>query len=77
MSQKAYVLITTEKGQGKIVTAELTHLHGVLAAEQVFGRCDVMAVIEADDMHKLVFVVRSGIAMVDHVIHTETLIVSP
>ena len=77
MSQRAYVLIESEKGQADTVAAELTHKDGILKADQVFGRCDVVALIEADDLEGLVVIVRNKIAPADHVVHTETLIVSP
>ena len=77
MSQRAYVLIKSEKGQADTVAAELTHKDGILKADQVFGRCDVVALIEADDLEGLVVIVRNEIAQAEHVVQTETLIVSP
>ena len=76
MSQRAYVLIKSDKGEADTVATELTHQNGVLTADQVFGRCDVVAVIEADDLEGLVSIVRNEIAPADHVVQTETLIVS-
>ena len=76
MSQKAYVLIKADKGETDTVATELTHLDGVLTADQVLGRYDVVAVIEADDLEGLVSIVRNEIAKADHVVHTETLIVT-
>ena len=77
MSHRAYVLIEAEKGQGDTVAAELSHKRGILKADQVFGRCDVVAEIEAADLEGLVLIVRNEIAPADYVFHTETLIVSP
>jgi DNA-binding Lrp family transcriptional regulator len=76
MSQRAYVLIKAEKGEADTVAAELTHQDGVLTADQVFGRCDVVAVVEADDLQGLVSIVRNEIALAEHVVHTETLVVT-
>jgi len=77
MSQRAYVLITSGKGEADTVAAEITHKDGVLTADQVFGQYDVMALIEADNLEGLVSIVRNEIATADHVVHTETLIISP
>jgi len=52
------------------------HQDGVLTADQVFGQCDVVALIEANDLQGLVSIVRNEIALADHVVHTETLIVT-
>ena len=76
MSVKAYVLIDVEKGLADTVVAELNHKPGVLTAEPIFGRHDVIALIEAPEFDDLAAVVRSVIAEADHVTHTETLVVS-
>ena len=76
MTHKAYVLINVERGQADTVVAELTHKPGIITAEPIFGRCDVLALIEAPDFDYLAEIVRSEIAEADHVVHTETLVVS-
>ncbi len=76
MAHKAYVLIDVEKGSADTVAAELMHKSGVLAVEPVFGQYDVVALIEAKDFDDLADVVRNVIAQADHVVRTETLVVS-
>ena len=76
MNQRAYVFITTERGEADAVAAEIFHQDGVLSADQVFGRCDVIALIEANDLHGIISIVRNKIAQADHVVHTETLVVT-
>ena len=76
MSSRAYVLIESEKGQSDTVVTELSGKQGILTADQVFGRYDVVAVIEANNLEGLVVIVRNEIAPLDHVVRTETLIVS-
>lgn len=77
MKQRGYVLIQAEKGQADTVAAELSGKRGIIAADQVFGQHDVVAVIEAEDLEGLVAIVRNEIAAADHVVRTETLLVSP
>lgn len=77
MSQKAYVLIKSEKGQADTVATELNHKKGILKADQVFGQYDAVVLIEADDLEGLATVVRNEIAQAEHVVSTETLVLSP
>jgi DNA-binding Lrp family transcriptional regulator len=77
MKKKAYVLVDAERGQAVAVAAELSGKHGILAADPIFGRHDVIATIEADDLNGLVKLVRDEIAQAEHVTHTETFIVAP
>ena len=76
MKQRAYVLIEAEKGQADTVAAELSSKQGILTADRVFGRHDVVAIIEADDINGLAVIVRNNIALADHVVRTETLVVT-
>ena len=76
MSNRAYVLIQAEKGQADTVAAELSGRPGILEVDRVFGRHDVIVLIEADDLEGFVSIVRYEIAQSDHVVRTETLIVT-
>ena len=76
MSHRAYVLIEAQKGQDDTVAAELMGKQGILSADRVFGRHDVVAVVEAEDLDGLVRIIRNEIAPAEHVIRTETLVVT-
>ena len=76
MSTRSYMLIQSEKGQADTVAIELSGRQGILTVDQVFGQYDVVALIEADDLEGLVMIVRNEVAPLDHVIRTETLVVS-
>jgi len=76
MPHKAYVLIDVEKGLADTVVTELSHKPGVVTSEPVFGRHDVVALIEVQDFDDLAEIVRSVVAEKDHVVRTETLVVS-
>lgn len=77
MSQKAYVLIKSGKGQADTVTTELSHKKGILKADHVFGQYDAVVLIEAANLEGLATIVRNEIAQAEHVISTETLVLSP
>ena len=76
MSQRAYVLIEAAKGQADTVATELMGKQGILSVDRVFGRHDVVAIIEAENLNGLVVIVRNEIAAADHVVRTETLVVT-
>jgi len=76
MKQRAYVLIEAKKGQADTVAAELSNKQGVLTADRVFGRHDVVAIIEANNLDGLVVIVRNNIAPAEHIVRTETLVVT-
>ena len=76
MTKKAYLLIKVEKGDATSVAAELSDKQGILAADSVFGHYDVVALIEADDLVGLRAIVRNEISQADHVVRTETLLVT-
>ena len=76
MKRRAYVLIQVDKGQADTVAAELNGKRGVVNVEQVFGHHDVVALIEADDIDSLAVIVRNALAEADHVVRTETLVVT-
>jgi DNA-binding Lrp family transcriptional regulator len=76
MSNRAYVLIEVAKGQADTVAAELNRSPGVMNVNTVFGRYDVVALIEASEFGGLAQIVRNTIAEADHVLRTETLVLS-
>ncbi len=76
MSERAYVLIKAEKGHEDTAVAELVGKQGLVAVDHVFGQYDIVAVIEADNLDGLVRIVGNDIAAADHVVRTETLLVT-
>ena len=76
MQARAYVLIQAEKGQSGSVAAELDGKPGIMAVDRVFGHVDLVAMIEAADIKGLVRIVRNEIAPSEHVVRTETLIIT-
>ena len=75
MSERAYVLIKAEKGQEPTAVTELGNKQELLSVDRVFGQYDIVALIEAEDLDGLVSIVGNDIAVVDHVVRTETLII--
>ncbi|MBT4512472.1 MAG: Lrp/AsnC ligand binding domain-containing protein [Chloroflexi bacterium] len=76
MSERAYVLIKAEKGQEPTAVTELGNKQELLAVDRVFGQYDIVALIEAEDLDGLIRIVGNDIATADHVIRTETLVIT-
>lgn len=72
MTVKAYILITTRPGTSEIVSQDLKKIKGVIKAESVYGRFDVIALAEAKDHQTLNEVVYKGVGSNPKVIHSET-----
>lgn len=53
MKKRAYVLIDAEKGQSSSVITTLSEKPGVLAADVIWGPHDTIAIVEADDIKKI------------------------
>ena len=75
MKRKAYILIDTEKGQSSSVVIELSHRPGVLAADVIWGPHDVVALVEADDIEKLMHIVQTDISLIDGIAHMDTCLI--
>ncbi len=70
---RAFVLVTTKPGTShEIVTSR--RIRGVKMASSVFGRFDVVLVIEAKNLQELAKIIYDDIASHPNVVHTETLI---
>jgi len=70
---RAFVLVTTKPGTShEIVTSR--RIRGVKMASSVFGRFDVVLVIEAKNLQELAKSIYDDIASHPNVVHTETLI---
>ena len=75
MNKRAYVLIDAEKGQSSSVVIALSQKPGVLAADVIWGPHDVIAIVEADDIDKLMHFIQSDISSVDGITHMDTCLI--
>ena len=75
MTIRAYILITTRPGTSENVSVDLRKIKGVLQAESVYGRFDVIALVEAEDHRTLNEVVYKWVGENPKVIHSETCVV--
>ena len=75
MKNKAYILIDAEKGQSSSLIIALSQKPGVLAADVIWGPHDVIAVVEADTVEKLMHLIQSDISLVDGIKHMDTCLV--
>jgi uncharacterized protein with GYD domain len=68
---KAYVLITARHGTAEKVAETLRKIKNVMSAECVFGRYDVIAIVESPEMKTLSRVVHQ-LQKQPQILHTET-----
>lgn len=68
---KAYVLITTRHGTADKVAETLRKIKNVMSAECVYGRYDVIAIVESPEMKTLSRVVHQ-LQKQPQILHTET-----
>ena len=70
---KAYVLIQTKPGTSEeVVKAIKKRVKDVLHADSVYGRYDVIVVIEAPSLEKLNEIVYKVVEKDPNIVHTET-----
>ena len=72
---KAYILITTRPGTSEETAKELRKVKGVLQAESVYGRFDVIALVQGEDHKTINEIVYKMVGSNPKVIHSETCIV--
>ncbi|MEM1945422.1 MAG: Lrp/AsnC ligand binding domain-containing protein [Candidatus Caldarchaeum sp.] len=75
---KAYVLVSTKPGTSEEVTKNLREareVKGVVAADSVFGRYDVIITVEVADLPELSQLIYKVIEKIPNVVKTETCIV--
>ena len=72
MKKKAYLLIDAEKSQSSSIILALDKRPGVLAADIIWGPHDVIALVEADDIEKLMHLVQTDISLIDGITHIDT-----
>jgi len=75
MKKRAYVLIDAEKGQSSSVVLELSKRHEVIAADVIWGPHDVVAIVEADDIDKLMHLIQCDITLIDGIACMDTCLV--
>jgi DNA-binding Lrp family transcriptional regulator len=70
---KAYILIETKPGTSEeVVKAIKSRVKKTLHADSVYGRYDVIVVIEAPDLEKLNEIVYKVVEKDPNIVHTET-----
>ncbi len=72
---KAYVLIKVHVGEVELVAKQLNRIEGVLETDITFGPYDVVAIIAADDIKQLGYLVYSAIQPIPGVQETLTCLV--
>ena len=75
MKRKAYLLIDAEKGQSSSIVIALSQKPGALTADVIWGPHDVVAVVEADDIEKLMHIIQSDISLIDGMAHIDTCLI--
>ena len=70
---KAYILIETKPGTSEeVVKAIKKRVQNVLHADSVYGRHDVIVVIEAPDLERLNEIIYKVVEKDPKIVHTET-----
>jgi DNA-binding Lrp family transcriptional regulator len=70
---KAYILIETKPGTSEEVTKAIkARVADVLHADSVYGRYDVIVVIEASNLERLNEIVYKVVEKDPNIVHTET-----
>ncbi len=72
MSAQAYVLIQTDVGRSAQVAEEVARIDGVIAAHNVTGNYDVIALAEADSLDDVGRLVVNKIQLVHGIARTTT-----
>ena len=68
------VLLRLEAGKEESVLAKIRDVKGVTKVQAVFGRWDVVATVEAQDLNALTSLVIKNVRAIDGVSATETLV---
>ena len=72
---KAYVMITVRSGAILEVVNNLRHIEGVMVANMTFGPYDVVAVIQAENVHRIGHLIAADIQPIPGIIDTLTCLV--
>lgn len=68
------ILLRLEAGKEEAVLAKIKDIKGVNEVQAVFGRWDLVATVEAQDLNALTSLVIKNIRAIDGVSATETLV---
>ncbi len=75
MVVKAYVFIVTKPGTSIEVSKEIKKIKGVHSADPIYGRFDIVAMVEADSPEDLTKLLYEVIEKIPNIVRTETSIV--
>jgi DNA-binding Lrp family transcriptional regulator len=75
MVVKAYVFIVTKPGTSIEVSNDIKRIKGVHSADPIYGRFDVVAVVEAESPEELTKLLYEVIEKIPNIVRTETSIV--
>jgi DNA-binding Lrp family transcriptional regulator len=71
---KAYVLMTVKPGTSKDVVKVIREIKEVAGVDSVWGRYDIIAVIEAPNLEKISEIIYKVVEKHPNIVHTETAI---
>jgi DNA-binding Lrp family transcriptional regulator len=71
---KAYVLMTVKPGTSKDVVKVIREIKEVAGVDSVWGRYDVIAIIEAPNLEKISEIIYKVVEKHPNIVHTETAI---
>lgn len=75
MAIKAYVFIITKPGTSIEVAEEIKKIKGVYSADPIYGRFDVIAIVETENSETLTKLMYEVLERVPNIIRTETSLV--
>jgi hypothetical protein len=75
VKKRAYILIDAVQGQSSSVVVALSKKPEVVAVDVIWGSHDVVAVVEADDIDKLMHIVQGYTSLIDGIAHMDTCLV--
>jgi len=73
--QSAYLTMKAKIGKLKLVTAALEELEEIIEFNEVYGRYDIIALIELEDMEELKTFIQNKIMIIAGLSYCETFIV--
>jgi len=75
MILKAYVFLVTKPGTSLEVVEQLRMTKGVVSADPIYGRFDVVAIVEAESPEALTDLIYNKVEKIPNVVRTETSLV--
>ena len=74
--EKAYMLINTRQGKLRIASSKLAEFEEVKEVHEVYGRVDLVAVVETNKRHELKAFIQNKIQIIEGIKNTEVLLVN-